>query len=74
MSATQFQAMLSAGGVSGSGERELKKHLGTHLGKGFCPTRQSAHMLAEGHTEVNYGSMEFTYDGKEKAEFVEWTE
>ncbi len=73
MSATQFQAMLSAGGVSGSGERELKKHLGTHLGKGFCPTRRSVHMLAEGHTEVNYGSMEFTYDGKEKAEFVEWT-
>jgi len=30
-------------------------------------------MLAEGHTEVNYGSMEFTYDGKEKAEFVDWT-
>jgi hypothetical protein len=66
--------MLSAGGVSGSGERELKKHLCTHLGKGFCPTRRSVHMLAEGHTEVNYGSMEFTYDGKEKAEFVEWTE
>jgi hypothetical protein len=31
-------------------------------------------MLAEGHTQVNYGSMEFTYNGKEKAEFVEWTE
>ena len=31
-------------------------------------------MLAEGHTEVNYRSMEFTYNGKEKAEFVEWTE
>ncbi len=56
------------------GERELKKHLGTHLGKSFCPTRRGVHMLAEGHTEVNYGSMEFTYDGKEKAEFIEWTE
>jgi hypothetical protein len=74
MSASQFQAMMSAGGVSGSGERELKKHLGTHLGKGFCPTRRSVHMLAKGHTEVNYGSIEFTYDGKEKAEFIKWTE
>jgi hypothetical protein len=71
MSATQFQAMLSAGGVSGSGKRELKKHLGTHLGKGFCPTRRSIHMLAKGHTKVNYGSIEFTYDGKEKAEFID---
>jgi hypothetical protein len=24
--------------------------------------------------EVYYGSIEFTYDGKEKAEFIEWTE
>jgi hypothetical protein len=31
-------------------------------------------MLAGGHTEVDYGSIEFTYDGKEKAEFIEWTE
>jgi hypothetical protein len=31
-------------------------------------------MLAEGHCEINYGSLEFTYEGKEKAEFVEWTE
>jgi hypothetical protein len=38
MTATQFQAMLTAGGVTGTGERELKKHLSTHLGKGFCPT------------------------------------
>ncbi len=74
MSATQFQAMLNAGRVSGSGKRELKKHLGTHLGKGFCPTRRSVHMLAEGHTEVNFRSIEFTYDGKEKAELIEWTE
>ena len=31
-------------------------------------------MLAEGHTEFYNGSIEFTYDGKEKAEFIEWTE
>jgi len=31
-------------------------------------------MLADGHCEVYYGSMEFTYDKKEKAEFIEWTE
>ena len=74
MSATEFQAMISAASVSGTGERELKKHLGAHLGKGFCPTRRSVDMFSDGHTEVHYGSIEFTYDGKEKAEFVEWTE
>jgi hypothetical protein len=66
--------MLCAGRVSGTGKRELKKHLSAHLGKGFCPTRQSIDMLADGHCKVHYGSMEFTYDGKEKAEFIEWTE
>ena len=66
--------MLHAAGVSGTGERELKKHLSRHLGKGFCPTRRSVNMLAEGHCEVYSGSVEFTYDGKEKAEFIEWTE
>jgi hypothetical protein len=49
MSATQLQAMLRAGGVSGTGKRELKKHLSAHLGKGFCPTRRSVNMLSEGH-------------------------
>ncbi len=39
MSATAFTAMLQAGKVSGTGERELKKHLRAHLGLGFCPTR-----------------------------------
>ena len=74
MSASKFQAMLCAGGVSGTGKRELKKHLRAHLGKGFCPTRRSVDMLAEGHCKVYSGSIEFTYDGKEKAEFIEWTE
>ena len=60
MSATKFQAMLRAGGVSGTGKRELKKHLSAHLGKGFCPTRRSINMLAEGHCEVYSGSVEFT--------------
>ncbi len=55
-SATKFQAMLRAGGISGTG------------------TRRSVNMLAEGHCEVYSGSIKFTYDGKEKAEFIEWTE
>jgi hypothetical protein len=74
ISATQFQAMLRAGGVSGTGERELKKHLSAHLGKGVCPTRRSTGMLSDGHSDVHYGSLEFAYDNKKKAEFVEWTE
>jgi hypothetical protein len=74
MSSTQFQAMLCVTGVSGTGERELKKHLSAHLGKGFCPTRRSVNMLAEGHCDIHYDSLEFNYDEKDKAEFVEWTE
>ena len=31
-------------------------------------------MLSEGHSVVHYGSCEFTFEGKNKAEFVEWTE
>jgi hypothetical protein len=74
ISATAFQSMLHAGKVTGTGERELKKHLTSHLGQGFCPTRRSVNMLSEGHGIVHYGSCQFTYDGKEKSEFVEWTE
>ena len=73
MTATQFQAMLTVGGVTGEGERELKKYLSAHLGKGFCPTRRSVDMLAEGHCKITYGSTEFKYDGIDKAEFAEWT-
>jgi hypothetical protein len=65
MSATEFQAMISATSVSGTGERELKKHLGAHLGKSFCPTRRSVDMLSDGHTKVHYGNIEFTDDEKE---------
>jgi hypothetical protein len=67
MTATEFQAMLYAGKVSRTGERELKKHLSSHLGPGFYPTRQSLNMLAEGHSIVHYGSCEFTFEGKKKA-------
>jgi hypothetical protein len=74
MSATAFSAMLQAGKISGTGEQELKKYLSSHLGQCFCPTRQSVNMLSEGHGVVHYGCLEFTYDGKEQAETLEWTE
>jgi hypothetical protein len=74
MTATEFQSMLNAGKVTGTGERELKKHLHAQLGRGFCPTRRSVNMLSEGHAKVEYGSCNFTYDGKGKSEFIEWTE
>ncbi len=74
MRAMAFQAMLNAGKVTGTGERGLKKHLSSHLGKGFFPTRRSVNMLSEGHGVVHYSSKHFTYDGKEKSEFVQWTE
>ena len=60
----KFQAMLYFGKVSRTEERELKKHLSSHLGTGFCPTRQSVNMLSEGHSVVHYGSCEFTFEGK----------
>ena len=31
-------------------------------------------MLSEGHDKVEYGSCNFTYDSKEKSDFIEWTE
>jgi hypothetical protein len=48
MSAMAFTSMLQAGKVSGTGGRELKKYLRAHLDIGFCPTRQSVDMLADG--------------------------
>jgi hypothetical protein len=74
MSAMAFTAMLQAKKVSGTGERELKTHLRAHLGVGFCPTRQSVDMLANGHSTVHYNCIDFMYDGKEKAKKIEWTE
>jgi hypothetical protein len=73
LSATAFSAMLSASQVSGIGEHEIKKHLKAHLGTGFCPTRQSVSMLSKGHGVMNYSSIEFTYEGNQQKEFVEWT-
>ena len=67
--------MLCTRGVSGTGKRKLEKHfsVNAHFGKGFCPTRPSVNMLAEGHCKVHYGSIKFTYNRKEKAEYIEWT-
>jgi hypothetical protein len=31
-------------------------------------------MLSEDNGVVHYGSIEFTYEGKQQKEFVEWTE
>ena len=31
-------------------------------------------ILSDGHSVVSYGSCDFIYDDKKKAEFVEWTE
>ncbi len=74
MSATAFTVMLQARKVSGTGERELKKHLRAHLGLGFCPTRRSVDMLADSHSMVHYNCNNFIYDGKENKEKIEWTE
>jgi hypothetical protein len=74
MSATELSAILNASRVSGTGEQEIKKHLSPHLGLGFCPTQLSINMLSEGHGVVHYGSIEFTYEGKQQKEFIEWSE
>ena len=52
----------------------MKKHLSSHLGKGFCPTQQSISMLLEGHGTFHYGCKQCTYDEKEKSKTVQWTE
>ncbi len=31
-------------------------------------------MLSEGHSIVHYGSINFTYEGKQQKEFIEWSE
>jgi hypothetical protein len=74
MTATQFSAMMHASGVSGTGQQEIKKHLKDHLGVGFCPTRRCVSMLSEGHGDVSYGCINFTYEGKQQQEFIEWSE
>jgi len=74
MSATAFSAMVHAMKTSGMGERELKKHLRAHLGAGFWATRRDVDMLADGHSEVRSKCINFMFDGKEKAEKIEWKE
>ena len=74
MTATEFSSMMNASGVSGTGEREIMKHLKAHLGPGFCPTRRRVSMLSEGHGVVTYGCINFTYEGKPQQEFIEWSE
>jgi hypothetical protein len=39
MTATEFQAMLYARKVGGIGERELKKHISSHLGPGLLSNK-----------------------------------
>ena len=71
MSATAFSSMMCAARISGTGEQEIKKHLRAHLGLGFCPTRTHVSMLSEGHGVMHYDSIDFTYEGKTQAEFIE---
>ena len=55
----------------GNNKRETSR---AHLGLGFCPTQRSVIMLSEGHGVVHYGSIDFTYEGKQQTEFVGCTE
>jgi hypothetical protein len=64
----------AAGPIGLSNMKELKRHISVHLGKGFCPTRRSVDMLSNSHSKVTYGRKEFTYNNRDKAEIVEWTE
>jgi hypothetical protein len=70
----QFSSMMNASGDSGKGKQEIKKHLKAHLGPGFCPSRRCVRMLSEGHGAVNYGCINFTYEGKQQEEFIEWSD
>ncbi len=58
--------MMCAAQISGTGEQEMKKHLHTHLGLGFCPTQKNVSMFSEGHGVVHYNSIDidFTFEGK----------
>jgi hypothetical protein len=74
MTATQFSSMMNTARVSGMDKQAIKKHLKAQLRQGFCPSRRSVSMLSEGHGVVNYGSINFTYKGKQEEEFIEWSE
>ena len=74
MTATGFAAMMKAAKITGVGEREVRKYLTAKLGPGFCPSRRRVDILSDGHIEVKYGSINFTFEGKKEEEFIEWTE
>jgi hypothetical protein len=74
MTATGFAAMMKAAKITGVGEREVRKYLTAELGPGFCPSRRRVDILSDGHVEVKYDSINFTFEGKKEEEFIEWTE
>jgi hypothetical protein len=55
------------------GETEIQKYLSAEFGQGFCPSRQSIDILSDGHVEIKYHSINFTFEGKKEEEFIEWT-
>ncbi len=66
--------MIKAAKINGMGEREVQKYLTAQLGNEFRPTRWSIDCLSDGHVEVQYKSIYFTFDGKQKENFIKWTE
>ena len=56
------------------GEREVRKYLTAELEPGFCLSRRRVDILSDGHVEVKYDSINFTFEGKNEEEFIEWTE
>ena len=73
MTATRYAAM-KAEKIKGMGKREVQKYLSAELGHGFCPSQQSFDILSDGHAETKYNSMNFTFNGKQEENFIEWTE
>ena len=71
MTATGYAAMIKAANLTGVGEREVRKCLSAALGCGFCPSRWSVDILSDGHVEVKYDSISFTFEGKKEEEFIE---
>ena len=66
MTATGYTAMIKAAKITGVGEREVQKYLSAELGHGFCPSRRSVDILSDGHVEIKYNSINFTFDGKQE--------
>ncbi len=64
MSTVQYVAMLNALKVTGTKERVLLRYLQQYVGKEFCPTQRGVSILAEGHTNLHTGSIQWMYEGK----------